>query len=167
MLKSFILQAVLFSCLNLYNQPLIFAQDKPSPQDKIIGTSFKILANGFVKAVDIEKVKYDNIAKLKKMDEDKFKRRYAKVYADLGGLPQEFLISYGLKEQMTKEACIRIIASLDKQAMHKIINAVPDEFIASCFREYLRSKKQDIQNSTIARQISVFWNKLTAKIEAK
>lgn len=153
--------------LNLLWYSFACGAEKSNLQDKIIASTFKTLAKGFVLAVDIQKIKEKNITKLKKMDEDKFKEKYAKVYQTIKELPPDFKKSYGIAEQMTKEQAIDNIDSLDKKRMYKAIDEIPDGFIAGIFKEYLFQTKEKIQEVNLVEQIKKLWNKIVAKAQMK
>lgn len=141
-----------------------YAKDKTTMQDKIIGSTFKAAAKGFVAVADLDKVKQDNIYKINKMEEDKFRRRYAEIHKAIEGLPQEIKSVYGISENMTKEEVIKDIKCLDKDKIYKIIDAVPDKVIAGQFRQYISRKKSEIQNSNLAGQVNNVWAKLIARL---
>jgi len=142
-----------------------FAQESPiSLEDKIIGSTFKALARTFVFMVDINKLRKDNIAKLNKMDNDKFRKRYAKVYKVIKDLPYSLRYRYKINEYTTKEQAIMDVESLDKDEIYQIIDAVPDDTIACQFKQHLRYKKQTVQKDNLITQINNYWNDLLKKI---
>ncbi len=157
-------QIILLLILNLCFQGFIFADDKVSVGDKIIGSTFKTLARAFVVFVDINNLKKDNIDKLKKMNEEKFKHRYAGVYKAVKDLPVELKVSYGIIEGMTKEQAIKKIEPLDKKKIYEIIDSIPDVIIANQFKQYLSEKKQANTKSNTVEQINKFWNEMIKKI---
>ena len=143
----------------------VFAQKSSDIQDRIIGSAFKTLAKAFVAVTDINKLKEDNARKIINMDEDKFRKRYAKVYEVIGNLPARIKSVYGIREVMSREEAARSIKILDKNKAYEIIDVIPDKMIADQFRQYLQKKKQDIKNSNLAEQINQFWNKVTGKFK--
>ncbi|MDO8662992.1 MAG: hypothetical protein Q7K98_07240 [Candidatus Omnitrophota bacterium] len=156
-------QVGLLLILNLCFQGLIFAEEKAKMEDGIIGSTFKVLAKTFVSVADINKIKKNNIDRLNKMKEEKFKKRYAEVYKVIKDLPVELKIRYGITETMTKEQAIRNIESPDKKIIYEMINSIPDAIIANQFKQYLSGKKQEIQKSNVVEQINKFWKNLIAK----
>jgi hypothetical protein len=144
----------------------LLAQENVSIEDRIIGATFKTLAKAFVAVTDINKLKKDNIDRLKKMDEDKFKRQYAKAYKVIKDLPPEFKVAYGITEHMAKEQAIKDIESLDKKKIYETIDSIPDTIIARQFKQYLSEKKQEMQKSNLVEQINSFWNKIIGKVNA-
>jgi len=154
----------LFLTLILCFKTTAFAQEKVVMEDKIIGSTFKALAKAFIVIADINKLKKNGIDKLNKMDEEKFQRRYAKVYEVIKDLPFRLKVSYGVTEHMTKEQAIKNIESLDKKKIYEIIDLVPDTIIANNFKQYLNKRKQVTQKSNIVEQINKFWNKMLEKI---
>lgn len=153
--------------MGLCFQGSVFAQEKVSLEDRLISSTFKTLAKTFVTAVDIKKLKKDNIAKLNKMDKEKFQKRYLKVYEVIKDLPFSLKVRYGVTRQMNKERAIKIVEALDKKKMYEIIDAVPDRVIANQFRQYLSEKKQKIEKSNLLEQINKLWYKMTEKAEKK
>ena len=136
--------------------------DEASLLDNIIASSFKTLAKTFVFAMDVNKVKKNNLKKLKKMDEEKFSRQYAKVYNTLKDYPS-FVNSYGLRQGLTRVEAIEKIRRLDKKKMYEMANAIPNQLIVSQFRAYMLTKKEGLQKSDIPGQIKRFWNKMVSK----
>lgn len=141
------------------------AEEKVSVTDRIIGSTFKALAKTFVATADINRLKKNNIDKLKKMENEKFKERYTKVYRVIKDLPPKLKVSYAITEDMTKEQAIRNIESFDKKKMYEMIDSIPDTIIAQQFRQYLSEKKQAIQKSNIVEQINKFWHKIIRKAD--
>lgn len=155
-------KSALLLLLSLCFQSFIFAEERSETADRIVGTTFKALAKAFVLATDIDKLKQNNIARLEKMDGEKFKKRYAEVYEATEGLPAELKLSYGITEEMPKEQAIKDIKSLDKKKLYGLIDAIPDAIIARQFEQYLSETKQDFMKSNLVEQVTKFWNKLTA-----
>jgi len=164
-LASFIIfTVILLLVTGLYFQGYLFAQEKVSIEDKIIGSTFKTLAMAFAVMADIDKLKKNNIEKLNKMDEEKFKRRYAKVYEVIKDLPLELKVSYGITEHMSKEQVIKNIESFDKKKIYETIDFIPDKIIATQFKQYLSEKQQEMRKSNLVEQINKFWNKMIKKV---
>lgn len=162
------IKIILLLILSLCFQSSIFAKEKASVPDRIIGSTFKTLAKAFVATTDINKLKKNYIDKLNKMDNEKFKKRYAKVYETLKDLPPHLKAKYGISENMTKEQAIKNIESFDnKKKMYKIIDSIPDTFIVYHFKQYLSKTKQEIQKTNLVEQIKNFWNKMIEKMERK
>jgi len=141
-----------------------FAQEKVSREDRLIGSTFKALAKVFLATADFDTLKKNNIGKLRKMDEAKFKKRYARVYEVIKDLPVELKVSYGVTEAMTKEQGIKNIETLDKDKAYKTIDSIPDTIIAEQFKKYLGEKKEEIQKSSLAKQINNFWDKMLEQV---
>lgn len=156
-------RALLLLVTALSFQSLLFAEEKSRIEDKIIGSTFKTLAKAFVVTVDINKLKQVNIDKIKRIDEEKFRKRYIALYRVVKDLPFPLKASYKITEHMTKEQAEQIIDSLDKQKIYRIIDAVPDRIIVDQFRQYLGSAKQKLQRTNIVEQINKLWNKIIKK----
>lgn len=163
-MRLVIFKVILLLVMGLYFQSCVFAQEKVSVEDKIIGLTFKTLAKALVVTVDIGKFKKNNIDKLNKMDKEKFKRQYAKAYEAIKDLPSKLKISYGIAEDMPKEQVIKDIESLDKKKIYETIDYIPDTIIAKQFKKYLSEKKQEIQKSSLVEEINKFWNKMLEKV---
>ncbi len=166
-LKFIVATLILWLVAGLYFQGNVFAQQKVSLEDKIIGSTFKSLAKAYVATANIEKLKKENIENINNMDEEKFKRRYAKVYDAVKDLPADIKKEYKISENKTKEQAIKDIQSLDKKQIYKTLDAVPDTIIANNFKQYLNEKKQELQKTNLAEQINKIWNKITQKAEKK
>jgi hypothetical protein len=150
--KIILLLFVIFCCV-----ASSYAQ-KPSADEAIIGSTFKALAKAFAGMADLDQLKLNNVVKVKKMDEEKFRKRYAKVYPILMDLPQDIRAKYKIEEGMTKEQAVRNILILDQQKINAIIDAVPDRVIAAQFKLYLNKKAQDLQKINLAVEINKLWS---------
>ncbi|PIU83702.1 MAG: hypothetical protein COS68_02655 [Elusimicrobia bacterium CG06_land_8_20_14_3_00_38_11] len=134
-------------------QKLFFAEEKSGWGDTVIGFTFKTLSKSYLAAADINKLKKNGINKLLKMSDEKFRKRYAEVYAVIKDLPPPVRTKYGLTEKMTKKQAIKSLAGLDKKQIYEIINAVPNSVIAERFREAVAGDKGS-KPSGITDQIS-------------
>lgn len=160
-----ILAMILFLAAGLSFPGYIFAKTKISLQDKIIGSTFKSLAKTFVLASDLENLKRSNIDKINRMDEEKFRKRYARLYEVIKELPASFQVKYGFKEDMTKEEAVKTITSFNKKKMCRMIDSVPEAVIAAEFKRYLNAKQKELQKYNIAEQVKYFWSKQIQKME--
>lgn len=142
------------------------AEKKLGATDKVIASTFKMLAKGFVFAVDLNKLKQENIARISAMKDEKYKRQYLKAFTLMEELPCGILEQYGLGENMTREAAIRAIRRLNKEKIYILIDAVPDALIAREFRQYLSSLKQNVKESDLIAQINSFWDRVVRKATA-
>jgi len=127
--------------------------------DNIIGSTFKTLAKTFTATVDIDKLKKYNIERLKKSDENKFRRQYLKVYNTVKDCPW-IIGRYGLTQDLSKAEAIDKINSLDKKKIYQTINAVPNSFIADQFKSYLAKKEEEIKKSDIKGQVGRLWGQI-------
>lgn len=155
---------ILLLAISLSSQNYVFAEEKASIEDKIIGSTFKALAKTFVAMADIDKLKKNNIDKLNKMDKEKFKKRYAEFYEVIKDLPVELKVAYGIGEAMAKEQAVRNIDSLNKKRIYEIVDSLPDIIITKQFKRYLSQTKQEIQKSNIVEKINKVWNKIVEKV---
>lgn len=154
------LNIILLLSISLCAQKLVFAEAQTNIEDKIIGAAFKNIAKVYIMAVNFKQFKKDKIALLKKIDENKFRKRYTKAYAVISELPKGIKAAYGINENMNKEQVIRKINSLDKKKAYVLIDGVPDAVIAKHFKEYLAARKQGLQSSNIAGQAKNFWERV-------
>ncbi len=157
-------QIILLLVFNLCFQNFTFAEDRASAGDRIIGSTFKALAKAFVATADINRLKKNNIEKINKMNEEKFRKRYSGVYKIIKDLPVKLKVSYGITEAMSKGQAIRDIELLDKKKIYESIDSIPDTIIASQFKQYLSNKGHEIRKSSIVEQINNFWNKIMEKV---
>ncbi len=146
--------------ISLFIVKNVFAESENSIEDKIIGSTFKGIAKAYIMVVDLKQFKKDKIALLQRMEEDKFRKRYAKTFAVMSELPKELKIAYGIDENMNKEQAIRKINSLNKKKIYGIIDGIPEELIAKHFKEYLAKRKQTLQNNNIIGQVKDFWDRV-------
>ena len=113
--------------------------------------------------IDLNKIKLKNSEKIRKMDNEKFKKRQAKIYEVLKELPSDLKNKYGIVEQMPKEQVIKIIDSLEKNKIYLMIDEIPNNFIADQFRKYLKEKGKELGNSSLVVEINKIWNSMIKK----
>ena len=138
----------------------VLAEDKISMGDKFIGATFKNLAKAYISVVDLKKLKKTNIEKIKAMDEEKFEKRYAKVFQVISELPKKVRTTYGINETMTKEQVTKKINSWDKKKICGIIDSIPEELIVKYFKEYVNKSKQNVKDSNLIDQVRSFWERI-------
>jgi len=143
--------------LAFFNPAFCAEEKKPGLEDALIGSTLKTLAKLFISAQSKDRL----IEKLNNMDEEKFQRRYARIYQVIKDAPP-VLSRYGFKQEMAKSAVINKIKAMEKKEMSGLIDAIPDAVIASQFKLYLNEKKQPLVKSNPVEQITGFWNKLIA-----
>jgi Mg/Co/Ni transporter MgtE len=159
-------QAIILSiAVSLFSQQCVSAEQNSALRERLIGGTFKNLAKTFVMVNDIEKIKGKNIAKIRKMDDEKFNKRRDEIYTILKDLPPSFKENYKISQDMTREQIIENINSLNKQKMNKIIDEIPDSFIASLFDQHMQQTKQNIMQGNIAEQIKDTWGRIVKKAQ--
>ncbi len=126
--------------------------------DKIIGSTFKIMAKTFVKTVNMDKLKSVNIAKLQKMSDDKFAKKNLKVYEFTKDLPLDLKEKYCVSDHMTRQQAIDNINSLDKKEVYALINKIPNTLIATKFRQYVNNSRQKVVDSNLVGYIKNMWS---------
>lgn len=141
-------------------------QEKSGVADKLIGSSFKTLARAFLATANIEKLKKDNIDKLNRKDEEKFRKQYVKVYRVARKCPV-VTQRYGLAKELTKEEAIEKIKNIKKKDLYDALNDIPDKVIADQFRQYFSERKQAVEESNIAVQVNQLWSKMMDSITGK
>jgi len=150
--------------LLLFVPVVCYSAEKTAWDDKLIAGSFKAMAKAFVATTDVKKLKEANIEKFSKMNEERFRKRYAEAYPVIKELPPKLKERYGIAETMSKEQAVKNIRSLDKKKMYELIDAVPDKAIAKEFKDYLKEQKTAAQESDVMTQIRNLWNKTAARI---
>lgn len=169
LLTAAVFMFLMFSCFQYSD--IVFGEENntgwaaalDNAQDNLIGSTFKTFAKTFILVVDMDKVKNGNIAKIKKMDDGKFNKRYAKIYAVIKDLPEDLKVKYGVVEGMTKEQVIEDIELIDKNKLYAEIDSVPNSFIAGQFKKYLAEKGKELKKINFGEEINKFWNKTIKK----
>lgn len=159
-LRAVFLAATGVLVLNNPAYPNAEVSRNPAFTDNVIGSTFKTLAKAFVSAADIEQIKKDNIEKIRRMDEAKFRRRYAKIYDTIKDCP--FLKGLLGEERQDKQGIVNKIKSLDKKRIFEVLDSVPNAFIAGQFKLYLKEKKDRMQTTDVAVQIRKLWDRMAA-----
>lgn len=162
-MRKIILICIILFVSGALPQQVECIEKKLSPTDKVIASTFKVLAKGFVFSVDLNKLKQENIARISAMKDEKYKQKYLKAFTLMEELPPGVLEQYGLNINTTKEAAIKAVRRLNKEKIYILIDNVPDVVIAREFRKYLSSVKQDINESGLITQINSFWDKAVKK----
>jgi hypothetical protein len=157
-------QIILLLILSLCCAPSLFAEQKVSAQDQMIGSTFKTLAKTFIATSDINVLKYDSIAKLSVMSEEKFQKRYAEVYPSLKRLPEHVKKEYAVSARMTRAQAIRDIRSLNRNKIYALIDSVPNEVIAAEFRRHLAKQGGEAPKGGISEQINRLWREATQNL---
>jgi hypothetical protein len=119
------------------------------------------LAKGFIAVVDVEKLKQNSVARINKMDEERFYARYMDFYEHLYDQPL-FSETYGLREDLSREEAVEKIKTLDKPRMYAIIDSLPDVVINNEFKRYLFKNKKQAPQGTDPNS---FWNSIGAWID--
>ncbi|OPY67283.1 MAG: hypothetical protein A4E63_02287 [Syntrophorhabdus sp. PtaU1.Bin050] len=141
--------------------------DAQKAKELLVGQTVKVFAKGYIAVTDIDKVKQTNIAKLQKMDDHEFKRKYAAIYRDMNGLSPETKTVYGINDKMDRSAAITKIRSATKDDLYTIIDSIPDAFITKHFGAYVAEKGLDLRQSLSTKEIKRFWKNIKRKIEAE
>ncbi len=141
--------------------------DAQKAKELLVGQTVKVFAKGYIAVTDIDKVRQTNIAKLQKMDDQEFKRKYAAVYRDMNGLSPETKAAYGIDDKMDRSTTITKIRSATKDDLYTIIDSIPNAFITKHFEAYMTEKGLDLQQSLSTREIKRFWKNIRRKIEAE
>lgn len=141
--------------MSVFTYPGFCAQNNVSgTEDMLIGSAFKVLAKIFVSAQDKDKL----IARIDKMSEQKFQRRYAWAYKVARNSPV-ICGRLGFTEHMSKQSVIDKIKLMDRDAMLAAIDSVSDADVAEQLKLYMLEKNQELQKSNIAQQVSGIWHK--------
>jgi len=140
----------------------VFAQEKISTEDKIIGSTCKGLFSMFLSVNDFDKLKKESIAKVKKMDDVKFNKKYTEVYPIIRDLPPGLVEKYHIRKDFTREDALRNMAMMDKNEAFRVINIIPDEFFAKKLKEYF-AKNKNAQSKNFAESVNNLWNTILRK----
>jgi hypothetical protein len=158
-------KCLLILLLIFFNPRQIFPQENPGIDEILIGATFKALAKVFVLNTDIDKLKKDTIDKLNKMDNDKFRKRCAKVYGSIKDLADFLKVKFGIAQYMPKGRIIKDIESLSKKEICETIDSIPNRIIVREFYKYLKEKKVEALESNIIEQVNRLWNKIIHKTD--
>jgi hypothetical protein len=139
---------------------IALAQEKTDLQDKLIGSTFKLIAKSYVTMTDLKQLRKNALGRLEGMSEEELRVKYARTYASVGNLPAGVKVAYGVNEDITKLQAIEKINSWDKKRICGFIDSIPDTIIANQFRGYLDRRRQGIQKQNIIEQVRGFWNRI-------
>jgi hypothetical protein len=142
---------------------IALAQEKTDLQDRLIGSTFKLIAKSYVTMTDLKQLRKNMLGRLEGMSEEELKIKYARTYAAVKSLPAGVKAAYGVNEDMNKLQVVNKINSWDKKRICGFIDSIPDTIIANEFRGYLDRRRQGIQKQNIVEQIKGFWNRIVTK----
>lgn len=131
-------------------------------EDAMIAASFKSLAKAFIAVQD----KAELAKRLRSMDEERFQKRYARVYGVIKHSPL-LLQKYGFREGMSAGELADKLDSWDKHKLSSIVDGIPDSAIASEFKKYVSGESRDARNADTGEQISWVWNRVSRELGAK
>lgn len=126
---------------------IIFLFQKPASAEaavgeKLIGATVKGIAKLVVTATDIDKVKKRFTDKLRGMDNEKFRVKYARLYEVIKNLPEDIKAAYRISPEMPKEQMIKNIESVNsKKEIYRTINRIPDRTITELLKLYLSENR--------------------------
>jgi hypothetical protein len=146
------IQAIMIFAALLFMPLVGFCND--SAQDgkvKFVAFVFRVCAKGLVSVSDMEKLKYNAINKIDKMDKPGFHAWYMDFYEHVDTFPF-FSEQYGLKENLSKDEAIEKIKKLDKQQLYLIIDSLPDIVISNEFkRRFFKKHEQEPNGNDTAK----------------
>ena len=137
-----------------------YAQENSTLSEKVIGMTFRTVMRVFIMASDINKLRDNNVAKVKAMDEDAFIAKRDRVYDLVKGLPDNIKKDYAISSRMTREEVVKAIAKLDKRRLQAIVDALPDKALARMFRK-ARGRKAVTSGTDEANS---FWEGMADRI---
>ena len=137
----------------------------PTFEDQLIASTFKTLAKTFTMAIDLDSMKQKNMVKLTLMDDEKFKKKYRKIYPFIKDLTEDIRKQYGIEENMSKNQAIKNLSTLDKKSVYKLIDSVPTTVIVNIFKKNKSLANKDWKKNDTIGEIKLLWNKSMVKIE--
>lgn len=141
--------------------------DLQTTKEFLVGSAVKLFAKGYVAVTDIDKIKEANITKLKEMDEEEFSNKYAVVYRDIKGLPEDVKRAYGIDETTNKSSFIAKIQAADKKDLYRVIDSIPDAFIVKHFDRYIGEKGFNAKQIPSKKEVLSFWDNIIKKLGAE
>ncbi len=149
------MKKVIFTLIFLAFTTNCFAQDRETLKEKFIGIMVKTFAKTYIATTNLKKFNEKNIRKIKKMDEQKFQRVYAKIYREMIiDLPEPVRETYGATEHMTREKAIAQINTFkNKKRIYKLINAIPNKLIAKQFVQHREEIQKTMKDNNVDRAI--------------
>jgi len=163
-LKPWIILAAV--CLPVFCQAAPLAGNL-SASDKLVAVSFKAMAKAFLAVSDVNKLKKDSIARVEKMNEGKFRKKYSRAYPILRTLPAALKKEYAVSEDMDKAQAIANLRSLNKDRAYQLIDQVPDQTVVMAFKEYGRRSAAAKNNEDISVRIRWVWNKIMLRVRGR
>jgi hypothetical protein len=169
---SFLLCFSLTAISLVFGSSLSFAKAKNGPavtekqpawQDRAIGAAFKTLSKALISATDLEKLKQENIKKIKGMDEEKFRSRYSDYFNIINQAPL-LQSKYRLSKDMTRQQAIERLKGLDKKELCDMVDSVPDSVIAQEFNKNVEKYKSKVENQDFSQKIDYIWGRVREKI---
>lgn len=114
-----------------------------SREDVIIAKTVKFIAKSIFPVFPFEKIKAEQMKKIKRRTEEDFNRLYAKFYEEISGTGLESML--GLSEECAKDEALKRIDSLSREDVLSLIDAVPDYFVVLKLKEHFNKEKQNVE----------------------
>lgn len=140
------------------------ARGKAGLDDRVIGSTVKLMAKAYVLAADVEKLKRKHIAQIREMDDDTFYASYANTLGVIAESP-EICRSLAFVRPITREQVIERIAALDKKRLCGMVDAIPDAVIARRFKRFMARRMDEMRTMDPVKRIRYAWNSLVGRIE--
>jgi len=138
-------------------------QQKATWDEKAIGSTFKTLGKALISATDLEKLKQENIKKIKAMDDERFRNRYSDYFNIIKQAPL-LQSKYKLSPNMTKHQAMEKLKTLNKKEFCGIVDSIPDAVIAMEFKKYVEKHKAKIENIDFSQKVNFVWNSIRDKV---
>lgn len=145
----------------------VFADEQVSVQANMAGGTFKALAKAYLSAADFDGLKKNSIAKLKRMADRRYARKFVQYYAVLHDLPEPLRKKYGISPDMKKAQAIAMIASLDRKQAFVILDAVPNAAIAREVKRRFAGDNYQEQGEGFTQKVRMAWEELMGDISRK
>lgn len=137
-----------------------YAQEKPTLTDKVIGATFRTVMRVCIMTSNIDKLRANNVAKVKAMDDEAFVAKRNRVYDLVKDLPDNMKKEYAISPNMTRGEVVRAIGKLDKNRLQTIIDNLPDKAL---MRMFMKARGRKAVTSG-PNEVNSFWEGMAERI---
>jgi len=125
---------------------------------RTMGWAIRSSLKAYLRNGDFLQLKHRKITEIRKMDEKTFAVQYAGAWAVLKKCPT-LVTRYRLKQNMTKDQVLRIIAPLSLQDCLEAVDDIPDETLVEQFELCVNDPENE--DKSLHEQIDALMDKLT------
>ena len=150
----------------IFSAGIVRAQqaEKESFGEAAVGTTLKVMAKAYVTAMDLKKFTKRHAERIGKMDEQSFQAAYNNTLTIVRYSPK-LRSDFGLADDLGREEALERLRKLDKQALCRMIDAVPDKVLIAKFKAFNSRHSDELAGKDTAARLQAGWKSFTTRLE--